>query len=201
MRRTLSVPMAVTSSLFVSITLLAGCEDADRLTRPADTPPAQVGATIDRTLVLFTVFASGPPADLGLIAALENTESFCAGEDFEASPQRGQLILTPSEKAHLLSFTREGFVEVFDFAGTGGFLGTQFCDLLGAPLLASGRVTLSQIVHDPGGSHGALVAHVTANGVVDLASGGQARLHATAQVVIRPNGSVLDKTSISLEPI
>ena len=93
-------------------------------------------------------------------------------------------------------------MEVFDFAGTGGFLETQFCDLLGAPLLASGTVTLSQVVQDvPGDAPGALVAHVHANGIVELTSGGQAQLHATAQVVIRPDGSVLDKTSISLRPI
>ena len=45
------------------------------------------------------------------------------------------------------------------------------------------------------------MAHVTVNGIVELTSGGQARLHATAQVVIRPDGSVVDKPSISLTPI
>lgn len=98
---------------------------------------------------------------------------------FAASPQRGQLVLTPSEKAHLLSFTREAVRTSVRFRWHRRIPRIQFRDLLGATLLASGTVTLSQVVHDvPGDAPGALVVHVTANGIVELTSGGQARLHA-----------------------
>lgn len=89
---------------------------------------------------------------------------------------------------------------MFDFSGTGGFAGTDFCDVFGAPIVASGTVTYTQEVNVSDAT-GAVVVHVTVVGIVDLSTGGQARLHATVQFMVKPNGAVVDKTEISLTPI
>jgi hypothetical protein len=194
--------LSVASSLFVSINLLASCSESAPVTAPVDTPAPQFDGATHEEAASITTFASGPPANLALAVGFENTALLCTGQDFTISPQRGQAVFTPSGKVQVHDFTREAFVEVFDFAGTGGFLGTDFCDPLGAPVLASGTVTFSQVVHDvPDAAPGTLSIHVTVVGVVDLTSGGQARLQATAQVVLRPDGTFLDKTQITLTPI
>jgi hypothetical protein len=51
-------------------------------------------------------------------------------------------------------------------------------------------------------SSGSLVIHWTIHGTIDLVSGGQARLLAKAQVVVRPDGTlVLDNEPVSLTPL
>jgi hypothetical protein len=181
---------------------LYGCRESASVTAPSDgDPPSFDGATIDRTLQLIAVWASGPPNNLALAVGYEDTESLCTGQGFIGSPERGQAVLTPATTLQLHTFTKQAFAEVFDFAGTGGIGGTDFCDVFGAPVLASGTVTYTQVVHDPGSTPGAVAVHLTVTGIVDLSAGGQARLHATALFVVRPNGSVLDKTEISLRPL
>ena len=44
---------------------------------------------------------------------------------------------TPASILQLHTFTKEAFVEVFDFAGTGGIGETGFCDVFGAPVFHS----------------------------------------------------------------
>jgi hypothetical protein len=49
---------------------------------------------------------------------------------------------------------------------------------------------------------GAFVIHVTLQGVIDLVSGGQARVDATAQVTILPDGTLLfDEERVRLTPL
>ncbi len=188
--------------LTVCAAALLGCSESTPVTAPPEVPdPAFAGATVDRNLVLNAVFASGPPNNLALRVGDEDTERQCTGQEVIASPQRGQAVFTPSGVLNLHSFSQEVFVEVFDFAGTGGFGGTDFCDVFGADILATGTVTFTEVVHLPREATGVVSAHVTVNGIVDLSAGGQARLHATAQFVVGANGIVLDQTQISLTPI
>jgi hypothetical protein len=64
-------------------------------------------------------------------------------------------------------------------------------------------VRASSHISDPAGSgRGAFVWHVTTTGVVDLASGGRARLFGTFRWVIRPDGTlVMDEEIVRLTPL
>jgi hypothetical protein len=96
---------------------LCGCSESARVTAPSDRHAASLkGATIDRTLQLIAVWASGPPNDLALAVGFEDTESLCTEQSFIQSPERGQAVLAPSGTVQLHTFTREAFVQVFDFA-------------------------------------------------------------------------------------
>ena len=52
------------------------------------------------------------------------------------------------------------------------------------------------------GARGARVTHVTVHGTIDLVSGGQARVWATARVTFRPDGTLLfDVERVKLTPL
>jgi len=73
--------------------------------------------------------------------------------------------------------------------------------LAGAPIIATGtgKATFEALAPRPGA---ALVAHVTVQGVVDLVSGGQARVLGTARVTVLPDGTLLfDEERVTLTPI
>ena len=192
----------LTQTLAVCAAALLGCSESAPVTGPPEVPnPAFAPAAVDRSVVLDAIFASGPPNNLAVRVGSEDTELACTGQDIIFSPQRGQGVFTSPGIANFHSFSQEAFVEVFDFAGTGGFAGTGFCDVFGAPLLATGTVKFTITVHLPGEETGVVSAHVTVNGIVDLSAGGQARLHATAQLVADASGIVVDQTQIRLTPI
>jgi hypothetical protein len=192
------------SAPLISLALLVGCGGSDLVTTPSDakttrfeaTPAAsQSGAEVIKDWIITTIIVD---PNLALAVGFEDLATECAGGDVIVSPQRGQAVFTPSGKGQLHTFTREAFVQVFENSPTV----EELCDLPAAPV-ASGTVTFSQVVHEvPEGAPGAFSLHVTVQGTVDLTSGGQARLIATAQVVIRPDGTaVLDLATIKLTPI
>jgi hypothetical protein len=196
------------SAPLIAFALLVGCGGPDHVTTPSDanatrsepTPAAsQSGAEVIKDWILITVLASGAPTNLALAVGFEDLATECAGGQVIVSPQRGQAVFTPSGKGQLHTFTREAFVQVFDYSAPL----TDFCDPAGAPVVASGTVTFSQVVHEvPEGAPGAFSLHVTVQGTVDLTSGGQARLSALAQAVVRPDGTlVLDRATVRLTPI
>jgi hypothetical protein len=87
-------------------------------------------------------------------------------------------------------------VRVYEFPGAIGAI----CDLVGAPLVATGNVDFNLTVVD--GAPGAVHVGVKFRGVVDLAGGGQARLHATGFTLIKPDGSfAFDHVRIILRPL
>jgi hypothetical protein len=97
--------------------------------------------------------------------------------------------------------TREANVQVFEF---GPELLADPCDLLGAPLVATGTVFFTHIAtfEAPGSAPGSFRIHVTVHGVVDLVEGGQARLQAIANFVLRPDGTLVkDQEVVKLTPI
>jgi hypothetical protein len=153
-----------------------------------------------RDFVITTILAVGPPTELALAVGFEDVATECAGGEVIISPHRGQAVVTPTDKGQLHTFTREAFVQVFNNTAPV----EEVCDLQGAGVVASGTVTFSQVVHEAEveGAPGAFSLHVTVHGIVDLTSGGQARLFAMWQFVIPPDGTpVLDQTSIKLTPI
>ncbi len=86
-------------------------------------------------------------------------------------------------------------MRVYEFPGAIGAV----CDLVGELLVATGTVDLNLTVID--GSPGAVHVGVKFRGVVDLISGGQARLHATGFTLIRPDGLfAFDHVRIILTP-
>jgi hypothetical protein len=193
------------SLLSVSLALLAGCADSDPGTAISGPQPPKLeavaaasrGAEVIKDWIIITV-TGGAPGNLALAVGFDDLASLCATGNAVISPQRGQAVFTPSGKGQLHTFTHEAFVQVFSFSAPI----TDFCDPAGAPVVASGTVTFSQVVHEVSEGVGAFTLHATIQGTVDLAGGGQARLFATAQAVIRPNGTVVqDRTTIRLTPL
>jgi hypothetical protein len=86
----------------------------------------------------------------------------------------------------------DGHVAVFAY---GAGITTSPCDLVGAPVAATGAVRLHYVARVEGG--GATVFQVGARGTVTLATGGEARLTATWRQVVRPDGTLL----FDLEPV
>jgi len=87
---------------------------------------------------------------------------------------------------------------VYDF---GGGNVSNICQLVGAPVLGTGTAdyTFESIVTGQGAN---FVIAITLHGVIDLVSGGQARVQATAQAVILPDGTFLfDRERVRLTPL
>jgi hypothetical protein len=111
------------------------------------------------------------------------------------------VVLTPSGKIPTHAVTQEANVQVFEFSA--GIV-TDPCDLLDAPLVATGTVFFTHIAtfEPPGSAPGSFRIHVTVHGIVDLVEGGQARLRAIANFVIRPDGTLVkDQEPVTLQPI
>ena len=154
----------------------------------------------------MTWFGGDPRYGLAVIVLAEGTSplanTLCTGGLWavEGSPQRTQLVIGPNGRVNSGVVSGEAFVEVY---GYGAGIVTSPCELVGAPIVASGRVRVTQHITDPGPSgNGAFVFVVTANGIVDLASGGQARLRSTARWIMRPDGTVvMDEEPVELLPL
>jgi hypothetical protein len=75
------------------------------------------------------------------------------------------------------------------------FFGPSNCALVGVPVVASGTAHLTFIIN-------ARQAGATVHGVVDLATGGQARLLVTTRIHFAADGSIVfDHTRITLTPL
>jgi hypothetical protein len=142
-----------------------------------------------------------PSNPLALGVALDadvTAEDICAG-NFTGDQNQGfgQAIFTPS--GGLLQHTSGRDVDLVLYQFGGGPV-TGPCDLVGALVLGigTGKFTFPFLV-TPGG---AVVAHVTVQGIVDLVSGGQARVLGTARVTILPDGTLLfDEERVRLTPL
>lgn len=183
-----------------------GCTDSGSVTAPARTDAEhnsasplslRSGATIDRNSSVAALFGGGPPTNLVVSAGNATVCPFSPG-----SPAPTITIQTPSGKFPAHRVTQEANVEVFEYSA--GLI-TDACDLVGAPLVATGTafftLTTNQVT-GPGTGPGSFVNHVTIHGVVDLVGGGQARLQARLQVVVRPDGTVvIDQEPVTLTPL
>lgn len=221
MRPLASIAPARLLSLTGALALLAAaCADRSGPTAPAGplVPPTLDAATAARgggaEIVRLdegnAAWFGGDPRDgLAVIVWTEDesptADALCAflttdGAPLPAtSPQRTQLVFTPKGRFNLTTVSRVARVEVYQYGGSAIL---SPCELVGAPVVATGtvRATLHQV--DPGAADpGLLKFHSTVTGVVDLVSGGQARLHATARFRAASDGTiVMNEASVELTP-
>jgi hypothetical protein len=146
---------------------------------------------------------SGPNDTLAVAVGFEEPfADHCADLESPDQPGSAQIVSTPAGGKHLTMSGHGLSVVVFAFAGSA----MDYCaDLVGAPVVATGTANFTLSSNDlvlGGHGPGADQVTVSIHGLVDLVSGGQARLFATTQVLFRPDGSfVFDRARISLRPL
>ncbi|HKT61015.1 MAG TPA: hypothetical protein VJQ46_13275 [Gemmatimonadales bacterium] len=159
------------------------------------------GAIVSKNFSFITSFGGAPRSDFAILVGTEGSVADVCAALAPPSQQRGIIVETPSGKIPSHAVSQDAPVRVF--AHPGVFSG--FCDLAGDPLVASGNVLFNQTVtqfNGPGGGPGSFAIQVTVHGIVDLVTGGQARLMAGARVEIRPDGTLVkDQEVVTLTPI
>jgi hypothetical protein len=186
--------------LLLPVVLLASCADSGKVTAPPDRPtpnfdpanaPPQSGPHVFRLRFASVVF-SGFETELAVAVGFDEPfADHC--DDFESSNQPGstQINITPPGDFHLKESGQD--VSVLVFAAEGPVFDN--CQLVGAPVVTSGTAHGTFTI---AGRQGAATVH----GVVDLASGGQARLLVTTITHFAADGSVVfDHTRITLTPL
>jgi hypothetical protein len=148
------------------------------------------------------VFLGGDPSnplavqagyEAGLIA-----DDICPdnGEDVDPRAQ-GQGILTAAGGVIVHASAHDMSLVVYEF---GEGIVSNICQLVGATVLGTGSANYSSELVFTG--QGSFVIHITLQGVIDLVSGGQARVNATAQVTFLPDGTLLfDEERVRLTPL
>jgi hypothetical protein len=115
----------------------------------------------------------------------------------EHAQVKGQGILTPAGGAISHFSAHDVSLVVYEF---GGGIVSDICQLVGATVLGTGTANYSLEANFTG--QGAFIIHATLQGVIDLVSGGQARVNATARVTILPDGTLLfDEERVRLTPL
>jgi hypothetical protein len=183
-------------SCILASTLIFGCGDQPTPAEPyASGPEPTFGATVVRA-------PFGPGVLSGHVqyaVAVGFEEPFAEHcNDLESPNQPGStlIVFSPSGRVHVKSSGKSVNVRVYEFPG----VAPANCDLVGAPLVATGAVDFNLTVVD--GAPGAVHVGVKFRGVVDLVGGGQARLHATGFTLIKPDGSfAFDHVRIVLRPL
>ena len=185
MRRLLLAP---TFALAGALSL--GCADQQSPTG-VGTDPLPPSLRAEPVPVFSPVLLGGDPSNpfavqAGYEAGL-TAEDVCpdTGEHVDPNSQ-GQAIFTPPGGVHINVSARDVSLVVYEF---GDGIVTDICQLVGAPVVGSGygKYSTQLVVSGPG----ATVLHIAMQGVIDLVSGGQARVLATAQVTILPDGTLL----------
>jgi hypothetical protein len=181
-------------SALLTTTVLAGaiglgCGDQPRPTEPVD--PVAPSFRAERFINFSSIFMGGDPSNpLALMIGFDagtTPEDVCEDPFGHGNNLIGQVIFLPQGGVQLRVSGKDINLVVLAF-GEGPVTGQ--CDLVGAPIIATGtgKATFVLLAPKPGA---ALVAHVTVQGVVDLVSGGQARVLGTARVTVLPDGTLL----------
>jgi hypothetical protein len=199
------------AALLLPAVVLASCTDSGSLTTPADpsTPafaqknaPPTSGPNVVRGVPLGIIVGADPETQLAVEAGFEiSIAELCAlGPEAPAVSLTQQQVSTPTGRLQFTTEPQEVSVDVFQYAG--GII-TDPCQLVGAPVVATGTATVTwgeKNVPNEGPGAGTILA--TVHGVVDLTSGGQARLLARLHVTIRPDGSLVrDSETVTLTPL
>jgi hypothetical protein len=169
--------------------LVLGCADQQSPTPPTD--PLTPSLSAERVPVLAPVFLGGDPGNpLAVQAGYEaglTADDICPDNGEHVDPRaQGQGIFTPAGGFISQVSAHDMSLVVYEF---GGGIVSDICQLVGATVLGTGSANYSFELVSTG--QGAFVAHVTLQGVIDLVSGGQARVNATARVTILPDGTLL----------
>jgi hypothetical protein len=203
-------PLAAGLTLGLAL-LAAACADGIAPTAPArSAAPGTVfakgsssGATIARTGILGNWWGGDPRDQLALFIGFEVpiAEVCATGDQLSGvSPGTGKAVFSPTARIHFTSFSREAHAVVVQYGA--GLLGADVCPLVGAPVVATGTVKFTYRANNFSFVEPGVVAHATAEGIVDLTSGGQARLFATTRMLVRSDGSlVLDVQRVRLTPL
>ena len=194
-----------TISCILASTLIFGCGEQPAPAEPyAFGPEPTFGATNAPSASGATVVRApfGPGVLSGhnqYAVAIGFEEPFAVHcNDLESPNQPGStlIVFSPSGRVHVKGSGKSVNVRVYEFAG----VAASNCDLLGAPLVATGTVNFNLTVID--GAPGAVHVGVKFRGIVNLVGGGQARLHATGFTLIKPDGSfAFDRVRIVLRPL
>jgi hypothetical protein len=195
MRRSFLIPAAALAGAFA-----LACGDQQSPTAPTDLPTPSTSA--ERVTAFAPVILGGDPSNpLAVQAGFEaglTAEDICPDNGEHVDPNaNGQGIFTPPGGVIVNVSARDVSLVVYQF---GEGIVTDICQLVGAPVLGtgSGKYSLQLIFSGPG----AIVLHATVQGIIDLVSGGQARVLATARVTILPDGTLLfDEERVRLTPL
>jgi hypothetical protein len=192
------------------VLLTAACADSPAPTAPTrelDSAPAfakgsSSGAIIVRRGIVGNWWGGDPRDQLAVVVGWDaSIAEVCALPDLlngPISPGTGKGVITPTGRIHFNADSREAHVVVVQY---GGGPVSSPCQLVDALVVATGTVTFTLRINIAAGGVGQ-VAHVTAEGIVDLTSGGQAHLDATARYVVHPDGSVVfDEERVRLTPL
>jgi hypothetical protein len=184
-----------------ALTILVGCIDTSTL--PTDPPVDHSPKPSSRAEIIDTAIA-------GAIGDPSNSLAVWVGWDVGVTPAdvcSGNIdaLISPNTFAHQIFTPSGGFLEgaaggrdvpVLVFSSGS----SDFCQLVGAPLIATGTGNFHVSVLAP--SSGVVVVVSTTHAIVDLVSGGQARLFATSRFRLRRDGSVLfDEVKVKLTPL
>jgi hypothetical protein len=197
MHRSLIAPGALVGALAL------GCADQHSLMAPTAVDPSSPSARAERLPAIAALQMGGDPSNpLALQAGYlpgVTAEDICAdpfqGVDTEA--QKGQDVFTPSGGLHEHVSGRDVHLVLYEF---GGGPVTSQCELVGAPVLGTGTGDFNWNFNVVG--QGRVVIHLTVHGIIDLVSGGQARVLGTARVLILPDGTFsFDAERVRLTPL
>jgi hypothetical protein len=194
-------PLVFPVATALAAALLLGCDDRSPVTAPAapsESPTPSFRA--ERLPFIAGLQLGGDPDNpLALQAGYDpgtTAEDICADPTAGVTGE-GAILFTPSGGIHINVADRDANLVVYQFAG--GPV-TEPCQLVGAPVVGTGTGKFTYHVSDTG--PGALTAHVTVQGTIDLVGGGRARLLGTARVVVLPDGSVrFDEERVRLTPL
>ncbi len=194
------------SVLFAAAAVLTACSDLP--TNPLSRPTILARAIVERPDAAPGFFFGGDPRDglavaVGYITPIASLAEICAdptASDIPVTGGRLQFVSTPSGSVQATFTSAHEAVTVFRY---GEGIVTSACQLVGAPVVATGTVTVS--LHQTkvtGEGPGASLFGATLEGLVTLTSGGTARIHGTLQFVVRPDGSIqIDRERVSLTPL
>lgn len=192
-------------SCLLAGTLIFGCGDQPTPAEPQTSAPEPTLGAANASPASGAVIVRAPfqPGVLSghsqYAVAVGFEEPFAEHcNDLESPNQPGstQIVFSPSGRVHVRGSGKSVRVRVYDFPG----VAAANCDKVEERLVATGTVDFNLTVVD--GGPGAVHVGVKFRGVVELVSGGLARLHATGFTLVRPDGSfAFDHVRITLKPL
>jgi hypothetical protein len=199
-------------AILPAVIVVASCTESDVTTpvetlRPmfdANAPPTS-GPNIVRGVPLAVGVGGVPGTDMVLVAGFGESITVANCNTPENIPLSGDLnqqwVSTPSGREQFTTPHQEAEVIVYQFEGALSSL----CDLVGAPVLATGIASATWVEHNfppPGDlGPGASNFRITFHGVLDLTAGGQARVFAGFNYVVKDGEIARFKEFVRLTPI
>jgi hypothetical protein len=189
--------------------LLGACADAPT-SAPSGRPPTVAQASraapggaqvVEFPFLIFGSFFGGDPSSglavvVGPSDPIAGIAAACAGLPVELGPGSGRAVFTPSGAFIARTSGTAVPVAVLEY---GEGIVTDPCVLTDAAVVATGTVTFRQAVVS---GRGAQVTRVSVEGVVTLATGGQAFLSGSWRQVTRPDGTIVfDREPVTLTPL